>query len=81
MQADALRAYVDCIIGMDGAIGDDAARAFAVRFYGALGNRRSVGNAVDSGIAVLAGKQLADEQRPRCLSRDGVDAAQLVLSP
>jgi hypothetical protein len=79
VQADALRTTVDCIIGMDGAIGDDAARAFAVRFYGALGNRRSARNAVDSGIAALAGKELSDEQLPRCVTRDGVDAEQLVL--
>lgn len=34
---------------MDGATGDEAARVFAVRLYGALGNRRSVGNAVAIG--------------------------------
>ena len=29
-QAEALRAGVDCVVGMDGAIGEDAARAFAM---------------------------------------------------
>jgi CHAT domain-containing protein len=81
MQADVLRANVDCIVSMDGAISDDAARAFAIRFYGALGNRRSIGNAVAQGIAVLAAKQLPDEALPRCLTRDGVDAHQIVLCP
>jgi hypothetical protein len=80
-QADALRKKVDCVVGMDGAIGDDAARAFAIRFYGALGNRRSVGNAVAQGVAALAAKQLPDEMVPRCLARDGVDPQQLVLFP
>lgn len=78
-QVDLLRIKVDCIVGMDGAIGDDAARAFAIRFYGALGNRRSIGNAVAQGIASLAAKQLADAALPRCLTRDGVDAYKLVL--
>jgi hypothetical protein len=78
-QAEALRARVDCVVGMDGAIGDDAARAFAVRFYGALGNRRSIGNAVDQAVAALAAKQLPDEVLPRCVTRDGVDKYQVVL--
>ena len=60
-QADVLRAKVDCVVGMDGAIGDDAARAFAIRCYGALGNRRSVGNAVAHGVAALAAKQLPED--------------------
>jgi hypothetical protein len=79
--ADVLRTKVDCIVGMDGSIGDDAARAFAVRFYGAIGNRRSVGNAVAHGVATLAARQLPDEVLPRCVTRDGVDACQLLLLP
>jgi hypothetical protein len=81
VQADALRAKVDCIVGMSGAIGDAAARAFAIRFYGALGNRRSIGNAVAQGIAALAAKQFPDEVLPRCVTRDGVNAEQVFLDP
>jgi hypothetical protein len=77
--AELLRAKVECVVGMDGAIGDDAARAFAIRFYGALGNRRSIGNALDQGVAALAAKQLPDEVMPRCLTRDGVDPYEVVL--
>jgi CHAT domain len=80
-QADVLRDKVECIVGMDGAIDDDAARAFAMRFYGALGNRRSVGNAVDQGIAALAAKQMPDEMLPRCMTRDGVDGYKVLLDP
>jgi len=78
-QADALCATVDCVIGMAGAIGDTAARAFAARFYGALGNRRSIGNAVAQGIAALAAKQLPDEDLPRCRTRPGVSADTVFL--
>jgi hypothetical protein len=77
--AELLRAKVECVVGMDGAIGDDAARTFAIRFYGALGNRRSIGNAVDQGVAALAAKQMPDEVLPRCVTRDGVDQYHVVL--
>jgi hypothetical protein len=77
--ADALRIKIDCIVGMDGAIGDDAARAFATRFYGAVGNGRSIGDAVAHGVASLAAKQLPDEILPRCVTRDGVDAHDVML--
>lgn len=80
-QADALRSVVDCVVGMAGAIDDGAARSFAVGFYRALGNRRSVGNAFDQAVATLAAKGMRDEELPRCLTRDGVDAHQLTLAP
>lgn len=77
--AESLRNVVDCVVGMDGAIGDDAARSFAVGFYRALGNRRSIGNAIAQVVATLAAKQLPDEHRPVCRTRDGVSADQLFL--
>lgn len=79
-QAEELRSAVDCVIGMPGAIRDTAARSFAVGFYRALGNRRSVGNALAHGVAILAAKQLLDEHLPRCRTRDGVDADEVVLT-
>ena len=79
IHADALRTTVDCVIGMDGMIADDAARVFAVRFYGAIGHRRSIGNAVIQGRAALAAKHLPDEVLPRYLTRDGIDANDIVL--
>ena len=80
VQADALCTVVDRVVGMAGAIHDDAARSFAVGFYRALGNRRSVGNAVDHAVATLAAKQVPDEQLPHCRTRDGVDANKVVLA-
>jgi hypothetical protein len=78
-QAELLRTKVDCVVGMDGAMSDLAARAFATRFYGAIASGRSVGNAVAHGIAALAAKQLPDEALPRCVTRDGVDASEVLL--
>ena len=80
-QAAAVRSVVDCVVGMAGAIRDDAARSFAVGFYRALGNRRSVGNAVDQAVATLAAKGMPDEALPRCVTRDGVDKYQVILDP
>jgi hypothetical protein len=79
--ADALRGVVDCVVGMRGAIGDDAARSFAVGFYRALGHRRSVGNAVAQAIATLTAKRSCDEHLPICVTRDGVKADQIILVP
>lgn len=79
-QARVLSSKIDCVVGMDGAIGDRAARAFAIRFYGALGNGRSIGNAVAHGVAALAARQLPDEVLPRCLTRPGIDPHELVLT-
>lgn len=81
VQAEALCTQVACVVGMDGAIGDLAARKFAVQFYGALGSRRSIGNAVDNGIAVLAAHRLSDERLPHCVTRRGVDAHEVFLDP
>lgn len=78
-QAEALRDVFECVIGMDGAIGDTAARIFATRFYGALAHRRSVGNAFAQAIAALAADSLPDEVMPRCVT--AADPDRLVLSP
>jgi hypothetical protein len=75
-----LRMAVDCVIGMTGPIRDDAARSFAVALYRTLGNGGSVGDAVDHAIAVLAAKQFSDERFPRCRTREGTDAYQVVLT-
>lgn len=77
--AEALRSVVDCVVGMRGAIGDGAARSFAIGFYRALGHGRSVGNAVKQAVATLAAKQFPDEHFPICRTRNGISAAQLTL--
>ena len=66
--AESLRHEVGCVVGMDGAISDTAARSFAVAFYRELGNRRSVGNAIAQAVATLDAKQDADT-RPVCKTR------------
>lgn len=80
VQAEALLAHVDCVIGMGGSIGDDAARSFAIGFYGGLGVREPVMTAYDQGRAAISLEGLPDADLPRLRIRAGVDARRLVLA-
>jgi hypothetical protein len=78
--AESLCHSVECVVGINGPIGDAAACSFAVAFYRALGNRRSIGNAVAQAGATLAAKHRSDEPHPICRTRDGVSADQVFLA-
>jgi WD40 repeat protein len=78
--AEALRAHVDCVVGMSGAIHDEAARSFAIGFYGGLGEHESVAAAFKQGRAAINLDGLHDADRPQLATRDGFDAAQLILA-
>jgi nucleoside phosphorylase len=78
-QAAALVAHVDCVIGMRGSIRDDAARGFAIGFYGGLGERESVGAAYKQGCAAIGLEGTPRADRPQLKIRHGVDAAKLIL--
>jgi hypothetical protein len=43
------------------------------------GNGRSIGNAVQHGVAALAAKELPEELVPRCMTRSGADAHDVIL--
>ena len=77
-QAQALLAHVDCVIGMNGSIGDDAARAFAIGFYGGLSE--PVARAFEHGRAAIGLEGLPDGDRLRLRVRKGVDATRLILA-
>jgi len=53
-QAEALRAHVECIIGLTGAVHDEAARNFAIGLYGGIGERESVATAYRQGCAAMS---------------------------
>jgi hypothetical protein len=79
-QAEALIAHVDCVVGMGGSVDDDAARSFAIGFYGGLGERESVAAAYNQGRAAISLEGLRGGERPQLQVRVGVDATQLVLA-
>jgi hypothetical protein len=79
-QAEALLAHIDCVVGVGGSIRDDAARNFAIGFYGGLGERESVAVAYKQGCVAISLEGLRDGERPQLKVRAGVDAARLVLA-
>jgi formylglycine-generating enzyme required for sulfatase activity len=80
LQAESLLAHVDCVVGIGGAIHDDAARSFAIGFYGGLGECEPVEAAFNQGRAAISLVGLPDSDRPQLKVRTGIDAAQLVLT-
>lgn len=80
-QAEALAQTIDCTVGMNRPIGDQAAIVFAASFYRALGFGRSVQEAFELGRAALLLEGIPEDQTPELLTRPGVDAAGLVLIP
>jgi hypothetical protein len=72
--------HVGCVVGMSGAIRDDAARSFAIGFYGGLGERESIAAAYKQGCAAISLAGLRDRDRPQLVVRAGVDASKLVLA-
>jgi CHAT domain-containing protein len=80
VQAKALLPHVGCVVGMGGAIRDDAARSFAIGFYGGLGERESVGAAYKQGCAAIRLEGLHGGDRPQLAIRADVDASKLVLA-
>lgn len=78
--ADALLAYVDCVVGMGGTLQEDAAKAFAVGFYGALGEDESVTAAYRHGTAAISLQGLLNAERPQLRVRAALDADRIVLA-
>ncbi len=79
-QAAALLTRVDCVVGIHGSIRDDAARSFAIGFYGGLGERESVAAAYKQGCAAIRLEGLHDADLPQLKTRSGVEAARLILA-
>jgi hypothetical protein len=65
---------------MSGAIHDDAARSFAIGFYGALGEQESVAAAYQHGRAAVCLDGLPDADQPQLLVREGFEVTQLILA-
>jgi len=77
-QAEAIVGVIDCAVGMDDQIGDDAAVAFAAAFYETLGYGRSVKTAFDLALVQLTGAG-EDRSLAKLYKRRGVRPAEIVL--
>ena len=76
-----LLAHVDCVVGMRGSIGDDAAREFAIGFYGGLAQGETVHAAWKQGRAAIRLTGVCDADLPQLEVRAGVDARRYILAP
>ncbi len=79
-QAEATSQVIDCAIGMNTAIGDEAAVVFAAAFYQALGFGRDVRTAFKLGKNALKLEGIPEEQTPELHYRqNAIDPAKVVL--
>ena len=77
-QAEALAQTIDCTVGMNRAIGDEAAIVFAASFYRAIGFGRSVKEAFELGKAALLLEGIPEDETPELIDprrrrRGGLD--------
>ncbi|RLI49373.1 MAG: hypothetical protein DRP09_20700 [Candidatus Thorarchaeota archaeon] len=79
IQAEAIKDFVDCVIGMNSEIGDQAAIIFASSFYRALGFGRSVKEAFEQGRVALMLEGIPEENTPELLCRSNVDPSRIFL--
>lgn len=75
LQARAIARHVPVVIGMRGEIGDEAATAFAVGFYQALGAGRSVAEAYRLGCGMILLRGIPESAVPIMITAEGSDAA------
>lgn len=80
-QAEAVVKHIDCAVGMNKAIGDQAAITFAASLYRAIGFGRSVKEAFDQGKAALMLDSIPEEKTPELLCRSDVDPSDVILIP
>ncbi|SRR6266404_1621694 len=78
-QAEAITDVIDCSIGMNTAIGDEAAIVFAASFYRALGFGRSLQDAFDQGRTALLLEGIPEADTPELLMNAGLDSSQLFI--
>jgi tetratricopeptide (TPR) repeat protein len=78
-QAKAIAQIIDCAVGMNQPIGDDAAIVFAASFYRAIGFGRTVQEAFDLAKVALLLEGIPEDKTPEMYVRRGVDASKIIL--
>lgn len=67
-QALAIAEHIDCVIGMSGKIGDQAAISFSTAFYQALGYGRDIKTAFDLGCIQIDMESLDEKDVPKLIA-------------
>ena len=70
VQAEAIHQHINCVIGMNKAIGDKAAIEFATGFYDALTNARNYQDSFDFGKNALDLENIPESEIPQIKIRD-----------
>jgi hypothetical protein len=65
IQAKAIHQHIDCVVGMNQAIGDSAAIKFAVGFYRALGAGEPYNNCFESGRTLIDLNAISEVDKPQ----------------
>ncbi|NIM12589.1 MAG: AAA family ATPase [Candidatus Aminicenantes bacterium] len=81
VQARAIVKEIDCAIGINIPITNQAAITFAASFYGALGFGRSVKEAYEQGRAAILLEGIDKKNIPELLIKEGVDPSRIFLRP
>ncbi len=68
VQAAAIAEHICCVVGMSGAISDDAAKKFSPAFYSALGFCRSVKTAFELACTAIDWEGLGEQDKPKLLA-------------
>lgn len=69
-QAKAIMPFVDYVVGMTTAVGDEAAIVFAKEFYAILGETDNVEMAFDLAVNAISIESLKEEDTPKLFPRD-----------
>ncbi|MFN8440105.1 MAG: CHAT domain-containing protein [Caldilineaceae bacterium] len=69
-QAEAIAKHIEYVIGMNKAIGDDAAIAFTIGFYQALGAGRSIGDAYKFGCIQIRLQSIPEHLTPVLIKKE-----------
>jgi len=72
IQAEAIRSYIDFVIGMNQAVGDNASIAFSIGFYQALGAGRSIEEAYKLGCVQIRLQGIDEHLTPVLLKKADV---------
>lgn len=78
-QAEAVIEHIECAIGMNETISDDAAQEFAAQFYSAIGFGKSVEDAFEQGKLALDLAGIPESDTPDIYTRKGIYPKDLIM--
>jgi len=81
VQAEAIGAHIDYVVGMPNTITDDAAIAYSIGFYSALGAGRSIEDAHKFGVAQIGLDGLASTGDPVLTARTALGSPAFLETP